>query len=259
MRELKIDLGDHRTIVTSTGPRNRRPVVFIHSAVLDQRLWNSVVPALPGRHAIRYDVRGHGRAHTEQAAITSLDQLVNDLVSILDAVHAEQADIVGLSLGGLIGQRLGALHPERAHSLHLMATASVLPSQPLLDRASELDAMGREATITATLERWFGTATPTLPLAYARECLNSVRPADWSAVWTAMAGVDLRGGLQDYRGLVTCVAGGADTSTPPAAMRELATTAPNSTFVAIDNAPHLFPLTHLDETVTTVIAHLHNC
>src|SRR5262249_949780 len=51
------------------------------------------------------------------------DQMARDALAVLDAEGVSQAHIVGASMGGVIAQIMGVLHPERTRSLVLACTA----------------------------------------------------------------------------------------------------------------------------------------
>ena len=49
--------------------------------------------------------------------------MAEDAVEVLDAEGIERAHVVGASMGGVIAQIIGVLHPDRVHSLTLACTA----------------------------------------------------------------------------------------------------------------------------------------
>ena len=46
-----------------------------------------------------------------------------DAIAVLDAAGIERAHVVGASMGGVIAQIIGVLHPDRVRSLTLACTA----------------------------------------------------------------------------------------------------------------------------------------
>lgn len=70
------------------------------------------------------DLRGCGRS--SKAAEYTPDLAVGDLLGLLDALEVEQADVLGFSYGGMLGQRLTLAAPDRVRSL-IVASSSILP------------------------------------------------------------------------------------------------------------------------------------
>lgn len=80
----------------------------------------------PGRLAERYrvvrmDNRGTGRSPVSSDPF-SLEDMAADAVAVLDAVEAETASVVGISMGGMITQLLLLDHAPRVERAVLMAT-----------------------------------------------------------------------------------------------------------------------------------------
>ena len=53
-----------------------------------------------------------------------LDNLTKDCLGLMDALHIDKCHFVGLAMGGYIGMRLAARHPERIQSLILLETSA---------------------------------------------------------------------------------------------------------------------------------------
>ncbi|ORC87748.1 hydrolase-like protein [Trypanosoma theileri] len=64
-----------------------------------------------------------GRHHFFRDVYT-LDDMSNDCVGLLNALHIPQAHIVGMCMGGMIAQRIAIQHPTRVRSLALFSTHS---------------------------------------------------------------------------------------------------------------------------------------
>ena len=85
-----------------------------------QNFLNTLVNS--GYRVIRYDYRGTGLSDwvTDQY---SLKDLANDAKSILDTLKIEKADLVGISLGGMVAQEFALNYPEYTKSLVCMMSS----------------------------------------------------------------------------------------------------------------------------------------
>lgn len=74
------------------------------------------------RTVITYDQRGTGR--TSHEPVTSIEQLRDDLLALLDALGFDALDYLGHSTGGNIGQIIAIENPERLHRLVIYASTT---------------------------------------------------------------------------------------------------------------------------------------
>ena len=77
------------------------------------------------RYVIRYDQRdtGASTAYPRGAPPYDGDDLVADAAGLLDALGVARAHVVGLSMGGMLAQRLAVRHPDRVATLTLVDTS----------------------------------------------------------------------------------------------------------------------------------------
>ena len=69
--------------------------------------------AAEGYRVIRFDNRDVGLSSKLEGVDYSLADMADDVVAILDAEGIDRAHVMGLSMGGMIVQRLAIDHPER--------------------------------------------------------------------------------------------------------------------------------------------------
>ena len=110
-------------------------ILLIHGAGSSLLSWDEDLCRLlaaGGRFVIRYDLRDAGRSVTYEPGSTryGLDDLAEDAVGLLDALDTDRAHIVGMSVGGGIGQLLALDHPEHVASLTLASTTPGGPGPP---------------------------------------------------------------------------------------------------------------------------------
>ena len=70
---------------------------------------------------IRFDKRGTGLSD-RPAAVATLEQRIDDIRAVMDAVDSEQATIFGVSEGGSMACLFAAMYPDRTRSLVLYGT-----------------------------------------------------------------------------------------------------------------------------------------
>ncbi|MGZ4676130.1 MAG: alpha/beta fold hydrolase [Acidimicrobiia bacterium] len=105
------------------GRREGTPLVMIQGLGADSRGWALQRLALGRRfRCITIDNRGVGRTGPAPEPY-SLEQMANDVIAVLDQERIERAHVLGASMGGVIAQIVGVLHPHRTRSLVLACTA----------------------------------------------------------------------------------------------------------------------------------------
>ncbi|MCX4985729.1 alpha/beta fold hydrolase [Streptomyces sp. NBC_00572] len=106
------------------------PVVLLHGAGMDARLWDAVVPELARHHdVVRYDARGLGRSSLPDRPFDD----VEDLGAVLDHFGLDRAALVGLSMGGETALDFALAHPGRVSALVLVGASvsgHVWPQDP---------------------------------------------------------------------------------------------------------------------------------
>lgn len=142
-----------------------------------------------GYYVIRYDNRdvglstrlaGAGKAKLMRAGVLmnlrlpikapyKLDDMASDAVGILDALSIQSAHVVGISMGGMIGQILAAKHSSRVRSFVSIMSSSGhrnLPGPSLriqLRMVRRPKLLDRESLIQYSMETWRLIGSPGFP------------------------------------------------------------------------------------------------
>ena len=219
------------------------PVLLLHPLGVDRSFWNGVVPALAGHEVLTYDFPGHGATAVPEEPYT-IEDLTEQAAELLTGAGYQRVDVVGVSLGGLVAQRLAVDRPELVRRLVVVDAVAVYPPalrEQWRDRAARTPSEGLDPLVDPTLGLWFtadrlaeggdvveGVRTTFLagdPLGYARAC-------------QALEVVDLSGvtGTITAPTLVVC---GEDDAPPfTAASRALADELPGAELVWLSPARH---------------------
>ncbi|MGW0790050.1 alpha/beta fold hydrolase [Streptomyces sp. NPDC002911] len=116
-----------------------RPLVLLAGQANTHHWWDGVREDFHGTaRTITLDYRGTGASDAPREGY-STRRFAEDVVSVLDSLDIERADVYGTSMGGRVAQWVAAGHPERVRRLVLGCTS---PGGPL---AVERDASVRRA------------------------------------------------------------------------------------------------------------------
>jgi 3-oxoadipate enol-lactonase len=138
------------------GPATAPVLMFSNSLGVDLSMWERQVATF-ARHfrVVRYDRRGHGRSGVTPGPY-SMEQLARDDLAIMDALNLDKVHFCGISMGGMVGQWLGAFAPERIDRLVLSNTSCFYPlKDPWHDRIKTVRASGIAAIADTVLGIWF--------------------------------------------------------------------------------------------------------
>lgn len=100
-------------------------VVFASNPFTNRALYDAPIAALSGDYrCLRYDHRGQGDsgfgATQRSPDLLGTEGLYEDAVALLDQLGVESCHWVGSSIGGFVGVRVAARHPELVRSLVLL-------------------------------------------------------------------------------------------------------------------------------------------
>jgi len=91
------------------------------------QMWEPQMKALTQVfRVVRYDRRGHGKSQVPDGPY-SMERFGKDVLAILDDLNIEKTHWCGLSMGGMVGQWLGANAPERMGKIILANTTCYYP------------------------------------------------------------------------------------------------------------------------------------
>ena len=108
--------------------RDGGPTLMLSNSLgCNLQMWEPQMKALTQVfRVIRYDRRGHGKSSVPPGPY-SMERFGRDVLAILDDLNIEKVHWCGLSMGGMVGQWLGANAPERFGKIILANTACYYP------------------------------------------------------------------------------------------------------------------------------------
>ncbi len=219
-------------------------LLLAHSLGSSHAMWKHQIDPLARRfHVLAYDARGHGKSDCPPGEYTVAD-LADDAVRLMDELGVERAAVVGLSMGGMMGQCLAAAHPDRLDKLVLADTTSHYEGEGVTlwqQRAATARSQGLEALAGATMERWF---TPEFrqrqpdEVQRIRDIFTAGDPEGYALAAGALSRFDVRARLGQIKAPTLVICGEADPATPPELGRAIASAIPNARFELIPAASH---------------------
>lgn len=222
-------------------------------------MWDAQVASFAAQcRVLRVDHPGHGRSPVPEGRI-AVDDIARALLTLLDELGIERVSFCGLSLGGMVGQWLGANVPERIDRLVLACTGASLGTRELYDeRASLVRREGVEVVAEGARERWF---TPAFrDSEEANRIIDELRripPDGYAACAEAVGTFDFRGDLGRIAPPTLVLVGEEDSVTPPPVIDAL-TTIPGARLVTITGAAHLASVEQPEAFSAAVLAHVHD-
>ena len=223
-----------------------RPLaVFLHGAGLDHTVWalQSRWLAFHGWNVLAVDLPGHGASAGEPLA--SVGALAAWVVSLLDAMAATAATLIGHSMGSLVALETTAIAPDRVQGLVLIGTApSMTVHEDLLAAAKANDHAAIDMVNLWGYGYRAGLGASPAPgvwmVGVGERILEAARPG---VLYTDLAACDayadgLKSGARI--GVPTLlISGEKDQMTPLRSARSLAAAIQGSTHVVLRGAGHM--------------------
>ena len=229
-----------RIYYRTDGAATKPPLVLVHSLGCDHGMWQPQMAALMRYfHVVRVDLRGHGASDAPATEYT-IPELAADVLAVADAVGLKTFAYCGLSLGGMIGQWLGA-KTDRLEKLVLANTSPHMADPSIFNARRKLVMeQGMRAVEDSVMQRFFTARGITDPVAESvRNVLLSTNPAGYAGCCSAVRDMDHVAMLPEIRVPTLIICGTQDVSTPWAGHGVvLATNIPNALDVQLD-AAHL--------------------
>lgn len=244
---------------TLTGPDRAPVLVFSNSLGTALSLWERQAAELSRTHRVLcYDARGHG-ASVKTLGPYTIEQVARDVLNLADALEIDAFSFCGISMGGLVGQWLGAYAPGRVERLVLCNTAARIGApEAWRERAALVRSQGMGPVAQGTPGRWFTPGFIERQPGLAAHWAAAVAGTDaegYAASCDALAVADLHDVLDRIQAPTLVIAGKHDPVTTVEHADELARRIPNASRRDLD-ASHLSNIEAPDDFTRAVAGHL---
>ncbi len=225
------------------------PVLVLPSSLgTTAELWADSVPHWAGSfRPLPFDQRGR----------TSVAELGEDLLALLDEHGFERVSVCGLSLGGATAMWVAANAPERIDRLVLACTSARFGEPGAwLERAAVVREHGLEPIADGIVARWFTPGAPPEVVSRFRQMLVETPRETYAACCEALARWDFREHLAEIGAPTLVIAAAEDSATPPEHAELIARSVPGATLVTVPRAAHLANVEQAETFSRLVAEHL---
>lgn len=222
------------------------PLVLLHGLGGCWRDWEPQLDDLRVRHrVIVVEHRGHGRSDRITGPVTT-DLFAADVAALCRDLGVDHARVVGLSMGGMIAQKLALAEPDLVDALVLCDTGTHLGDRAsawLRDEAARVRAHGfpdarGEVAGSTIWSRHTLAHQPEVARSNIRET-QSTDPASWAEAALAVAAHDTRADVGRIACPTLVVWGDEDPSLPPRLAHALAAALGGAPVVVLPDAGHV--------------------
>jgi 3-oxoadipate enol-lactonase len=238
--------------------RDGAPVLMLSNSLgTDLHMWDAQAPEWSKHYRlVRYDRRGHGKSGSPPGPY-SMERFGRDVLAILDALKIKKTNWCGLSMGGMVGQWLGANAPDRVDKLILSnCTDYYADKEPWNDRIKVVREKGLAHIVAGNMERWFTKGfRDQHPEVIARftEMFVATKLDGYLACGAAVRDMDHRALLPKIKAPTLIIAGRHDPATTLAMGESMRDRIPGAKLAIIDAAhisnveqPQIYSKTVLD-------------
>ena len=197
-----------------------------------------------GRRIAAWDAPGY-RHSNDPSAEPGLDGWADAAAKLIGDLGYRQADVLGVSWGGVTATRLALRRPDLVRSLILAdssvgAGTSAKRADEMRGRASDMTAIGLDIFAADRAPRLVNAAaSPELLGTVATMMSDSIRMPSYQWAANSMAEADHRPDLASITAPTLVIVGEEDIITGPIAAQVLADGIPNSEMVTLAAAGHL--------------------
>lgn len=230
---------------------NGDPIVLIMGLTASMDWWDpELIDALSKKyHVLIFDNRGSGRTVAPDEGKFTCEMFADDTIALMDAKGIGQANILGMSMGGLIAQELAIKYPERVNNLILACTfcggqhmvqASDEVMRIMMDRSGGMDGLF-ERVLKLMFTKDFLDAHPDYVINFKERYLRApISDVNSLRQFIACAKADTFNRLPEIKNPTLIATGTDDPLIPPQNSRILAERIPGAKLIEYPGCSHGF-------------------
>ena len=222
---------------------NNEVICFSNSLGTDNRIWHKILDYfIQNYRVITYDKRGHGLSNKPDTSI-NIEDLALDISDLLDHLGISKVNFVGISIGGMIAQKLAVIKPNLINKLILCDTAVKIGNLSIWNERIELlEKKGLIGIADSIIERWFSEKfilSNYEEIQIYKNMLTNTSIEGYIKCCEAIKNEDLSSTTELIKRPTLALVGSDDKSTPPAIVKSTADLIKNSKFNIIKDSGHL--------------------
>ena len=226
------------------------PLVLIRGLGSNADHWYAQIPAFSSHFSVvTFDNRGIGRSQKTEEPYT-ISMMAEDTVALMDSIGISRAHVLGISMGGMIAQRVALTYPLKVHGLVLACTHcggghAVRTSEEIGKIFVEYIFTGSQEAAQKAATCLFTERTlnerPEIIHQYQEVSKKFVpESATLISQWKAVQGHDTWAGLPNIKTPTLVITGSEDILIPPQNSTILAERIPDARLKVIEGGGHQF-------------------
>lgn len=223
-------------------------IVFAHGLGWSSRMYSAQIESLKKSYrCVAFDFRGQGMSETTADGY-DIDELTDDTIEFITWISPKPVHFVGLSMGGFVGMRLAARHPDLIKSLTLLNTSG--DSEPFAKRlkyqlmALAVKFIGLKVVLSATMRVMFGKSFLNDEARkheiehWRNELLSNCRTGIVRAIHGVIRRSSILPEINQIKAPTLVIAGEEDTATPPRCGKQICQSIPGASIASIAACGH---------------------
>lgn len=238
-------------------PKSNKPIIVLSNSLgTTMEMWEPQLNEFKKSFSVLlYDMRGHGLS-TVMPGGYSLDRLGADIIELLDHLELEKVHFCGLSIGGMLGQWLSVVHPDRLQSLVLANTSAYAgPADFWSERLKGIENNGLQSTWPMVRQRWVsGTFSMQSPesVVMLKQMFEQMDQQGYLSTCAAVRDMDLRNVAKLNMSPTLIIAGQHDIASPQSKSEYLLSQYDNARLITL-GAGHLSNIEQAEKFTQAVV------